>query len=358
MSIQNIKKALFIGATLFSFNAQAQIEKGATTLGGSLNFNTAKGWNSLSSSPSYGRFITDKILLKGSLDAFISNNTNVSSRYANFDITPEARYYFNPKKQWQFFGGASLGQRTLRISSDINDPTKFKNHDFHKSVYAGFNKFLNQDIAIEGTLGVKHSNVMLETPAYLISSYGLTNVYTTGLNLSINNFSSFKSSDSNFEGLIDKGRTIIGGKLSLNTYTGTGFDANANYKPIKRRGNYAVLSAEYGKFVANGLLIGVKINVALSDNAKIFGVTPYIQYYYPVSTRFMVHVKAELNYNSTTYSNFGAFKGGIGATYFLSRNVALNLDVLNFNKNFNSALPTTANGKAISSNIGLRFFLK
>jgi hypothetical protein len=119
-----------------------------------------------------------------------------------------------------------------------------------------------------------------------------------------------------------------------------------------------MLSAEYGKFVTNGLLIGVKTNLVLSDNAKVFGVTPYVQYYYPISKRFMVHAKAELDYNFTKYSNFGTFKGGLGATYFLSRNVALNFDVLNFNKSFNSALPTTANGKALSSNIGLRFFLK
>ncbi len=358
MSIQNIKKALFIGATLFSFNAHAQIEKGATSLGGSFNTAITKNGMSTNLSPSYGRFITNKIMIRGKIDFLTSRTKTPNYKYTNYDFSPEIRYYLNPQSTWKFFGGAAVGLRTLSVSSDIFVRGKFSNHDFHQSAYVGFNKFLNKDIALEGTLGVNHSNVMLETPAYLISSYGLTNVYTTGLNLSINNFSSFKSSDSNFEGLIAKGRTIIGGRLSLNTYTGKGVDLNANFKSVRQRGNYAVLNAEYGKFVANGLLIGVKTNVELSDNARIFGVTPYVQYYYPISTRFMVHAKAELNYNSTTYSNFGAFKGGIGATYFLSRNVALDFDVLNFNKSFNSALPNTADGKAISSNIGLRFFLK
>ena len=39
MSIQNIKKALFMGViTLFSFKAHAQIEKGATSLGGNAHY--------------------------------------------------------------------------------------------------------------------------------------------------------------------------------------------------------------------------------------------------------------------------------------------------------------------------------
>ncbi len=143
MSFQNIRKGLLAGAILlFSLNAQAQIEKGATTLGGSANFNAAKGWNSLSAST-------------------------------------------------------------------------FTNHDFHKSAYVGVNKFLNRDIAIEGTLGVNHSNLMLNPQLATNSIYGSTNVYTTGLNFSINSFTHFKSSESDLEGLVSKGRTVIGGNLSI-----------------------------------------------------------------------------------------------------------------------------------------------
>jgi hypothetical protein len=359
MSFQNIKKALFVGTiALLNFNAQAQIEKGVSTLGGGFNTTIAKSGTSTNLSPSYRRFITNRIMVGFKLDVLAYKSNALNYKYANYDFTPELRYYFNPQSTWKFFGGASVGLRTLSISYESPISSKFTNHDFHQSVYVGFNKFLNKDIAIEGTLGINHSNVMLEPATLTTSTYRLTNVYTTGLNLSINHFTNFKSSDTDFEGLTDKGRTIIGGKLSLNRYSGTGIDANSNFQPLKRRGNYAILSAEYGKFVAKGLLIGVKTNVILSNQTKLLGITPYVQYYYPVSNRFLLHAKAELEYNFTKNNNYGTFRGGLGATYFLSRNVALNFDVLNFNRYFNSTFPTTSNNKAINSNVGLRFLLK
>ena len=90
MSIQNIKKALFMGAALFSFNAHAQIEKGATSLGGSFNTAITKNGMSTNLSPSYGRFITDidvqmrsniavigKDLVKAGVDFARQNNLKI-----------------------------------------------------------------------------------------------------------------------------------------------------------------------------------------------------------------------------------------------------------------------------------------
>ena len=294
-------------------------------------------------------------MIKGKLDVSTVQTDKDNYSYINYDFTPEVRYYFNPQSTWKFFAGASVGLRTLRLSNAIRTPKKFTNHDFHKSFYVGLNKFLNKEIAIEGTLGVNHSNLLMaEDPRLSINAR--TNVYTTGLNLSINHFTNFKTSEADFKDLVSKGRTVIAGNLSLNRYSGAMPDLNDLTKSISRKGNYATLNAEYGKFVTNGLLIGAKTNIILSDNYKLLGITPYAQYFYPVSKKLMLHAKAELDYNITKYDNYGTFKVGIGATYFLSKNVALNFDVLNFNKNFGSNF--SSNNKYLSSNIGLRFFLK
>ena len=86
-----------------------------------------------------------------------------------------------------------------------------------------------------------------------------------------------------------------------------------------------------------------------------------MQYFYPVSKRLMLHAKAEIqasiNQNNTTSLTF---KGGIGATYFLSKNVALSADLLNFSTTTIKSKPFGNEGqyKNFTPSIGLRFFLK
>lgn len=358
-----MKTALFV-ATIILFNQAAltaQIEKGVTSLGGTASFENFKSnslfsspnYNTFNLSPTYGRFITDKIMIKGSIGISTLNSRKDYYNFKQYDITIEVRYYFNRESTLKFFAGASVGLRTFTHSQGSflsSRYSKFTNHDFHQSVYGGFNYFLNKEIALEGTLGVSHANI-----SEGLFTRNLTNVYNTSINLSLNNFVNFKSSDKDFEGLISKGRTIIGGNFSLNRYSGKSYDYGLN-STYKQRGNYATLEAEYGKIVVNGLLIGARVNGVLGDNAKQFTVTPYAQYFYSVSKRLKVHAKAEFGYNISKYTNSTTIKGGIGATYFLSKNVALNVDILNFSKTIfsNSTLKSNTTG----SNIGLRFFLK
>ena len=95
---------------------------------------------------------------------------------------------------------------------------------------------------------------------------------------------------------------MIGGNLSLNTYSGNRYAVDANFDKVRQKDNYASLNAEYGQFITKGLLLGVKTNIVLS------------------------------------------------------KNVALNVGLLNFNKSFNSSGSFSNSYK--SSNIGLKFFLK
>ena len=167
MSIQNIKKALFMGAiALFSFKVHAQIEKGATTLGGSLdiirnNYGSSL-FNTTILSPTYGYFITDKVMIKGKFGIFsqkLDNGIVDNFRFNQLNIVPEARYYFNPKSEFKVFTGASLGFRVFKVNNSKNSPSNFTNSEFNQSVYVGFNRFLNKEIALESTLGFTHSNL-------------------------------------------------------------------------------------------------------------------------------------------------------------------------------------------------------
>ena len=372
MSIQNIKKALFMGVFFLFIQvaANAQIEKGVTSLGGGASFESSKStsptsssnYSTLNLSPSYGRFITDKIMVKGRLNSIVANGTidNTSSDFDSkynsklFNLEVEGRYYFNPKAKWQFFGGASAGmtfnEQKVTYLNNLYPEYIFKKNGPSFSVFGGVNKFLNNEIALEGTLGYSYSNL-----GFPLAGFGSRNsVRNIGLNISLNNFTNFKSTQKDFEGLIDEGRSIIGGRLSLNAYN---YDYNSN---TKENGSFALLDVDYGRFVKKGLLIGTKVNLILEKNYQSYGISSYIQYFYPVTNRLMLHAKAELGFSINQYnSTYTTPKISLGATYFLSKNVALSADLLNLSKTYYSSEGLgKSQTKNIGSNIGLRFFLK
>lgn len=373
MCIQNMKSALLgIAITLFSFNAaHAQIEKGTTSLGGNASFSVSR-FSSLNSSkstsigvgisPSYGLFVTDKIMVKGRLTSALgsirsdvqNNNYNkIKNQLAN--IEAEVRYYFNPKSNWKFFGGGALGwtQGKYQYNQFLNNQlTSQANIDISKPSYAlfgGVNKFLNDEIALEGTLS--YSNTIDAIPLRGLGFNGT--IHSVGLNIGLNNFTNYKKIDKNFDGLIDKGQSVINGNIALGAYSQKYTESS-----LTSKGQFAKIDLEYGRFVAKGLLIGSKANFIFEKYNKTYSVSPYAQYYYPVSKRLMLHAKAELgaaiNQNNSTYLSV---KGGIGATYFLSKHVAISFDALNFTKNwYKSNNGGSSNSFNFTPQIGLRFF--
>lgn len=372
MLLQNIKAALFAGAIILFSQAAltAQIEKGVTTLGGAASFESSKSTSSTSSSnynafnlsPSYGRFITDKIMVKGRLNSILQNGT-VDNTSSDFDyrydsklsnLEAEARYYLNPNAKWKFFGGISAGmtftKSKITYVNNLYTESNFKNNGPNFSVFAGVNKFLNSEIALEGTLGYSYTDI-----GFPFGGFGFRNkARNIGLNVSLNNFTNFKSSDKDFVGLIDKGRSIIGGRLTLNAYS---YGSNSS---TKENGSFAIFDVDYGRFVKKGLLIGTKVNIILEKSYQSYGISQYIQYFYPISNRLMLHAKAELGFSiNQNHSTFVTPKVGLGATYFLSKNVALSADLLNLSKTYYSSEGFgKSQTKHFGSNIGLRFFLK
>ena len=380
MSIQNIKKALFIGAALFSFNANAQIEKGATSLGGNAYYDNEK--SNLSSgtyqqkyfnlTPSYGRFITDKIMVKGKLNAqylnyasdfsiFLNSNkiNTYNSKNQSLSIEAETRYYFNPTAKWKFFGGILLGgsirkgEYSTFTNGNISSKSEGKSDNFNYSAFCGVNRFINKEIVLEATLG--YSTINNRIPRGYGYFYNRPN---WGLNVGFNHFTQFKTTEKDFEGLISKGRSIINGNLVLNTRSQK---TTLNNIETRFRTSFATLDLEYGQFVAKGLLTGAKASFIFQERFQDYSIAPYVQYFSAVTKRLMLHSKFELqgsiDQNNNTHLTF---RGALGATYFLSKNVALSADVLSFSKTSGKSANSSSEWeiKNLNSNIGLRFFLK
>jgi hypothetical protein len=338
----------------------AQIEKRTTFLSGGIQMAQNIGnppsfnGNSLNLNPSFGRFITDKIMVLGRLESATYNAANLyyggNDSYfksTRFSVLPELRYYFNPKAKWQYFGGVSAGITAMNYDSKYYERNfKGSSWGFTGGVFGGVNRFLNNEIAIEGKLNYSFSS--RQQPNVLTITQ---NSHTIGLDVNINSYVHFSpKKDESLEGLIEKGRTVIGGRLVVNNFKG---QTGSNI----RTGSYAILDAEYGKFVKKGLLVGVTGHLGFDGGfGSTANVSLYSQYFYPISNRFMLHAKGELQYNFSPYNNHLSLKGSLGATYYLSKNVALDFNVLNLSKSFISN--TNSRPNTIGSSIGLRYFLK
>ncbi len=365
---------------LFSINTYAQIEKGATTLGGQAFYNNnqysespnSSNQKNLNLSPSYGRFITDKIMVKGKLDAqYLNNQSDFSiflnsnkvnsyeSKYQSLSVEAETRYYFNPTAKWKFFGGVLIGGSIKKDESStftngiIYSKIEGKSDNFNYSVFGGVNRFINKEVTLEATLG--YSTINNGIPR----GYGyFDNLPNWGLNVGFNHFTQFKTTEKDFEGLISKGRSVINGNLALNTRSQK---FTVNNIETRVRNSYATLDLEYGQFVAKGLLTGAKANFIFQERSQNYSITPYVQYFSAITKWFMFHTKAEIQGTIDQNNNTNiTFRGALGATYFLSKNVALSADVLSFSKTSGKSANSSSQWevKNLNSNIGLRFFLK
>lgn len=130
--MQKIVPALFLGLFITSL-AQAQIEKGKTTVGGSVSFSTyhvndtdVKS-TSFSIGPSLGWFISDKIELGGQIGYNYDQSRSVSSwgvtetKLHGFQLAPYGRLFFGEGQTLRFFGSLSIPFSYGRESLDDFD---------------------------------------------------------------------------------------------------------------------------------------------------------------------------------------------------------------------------------------------
>lgn len=158
---------LFLLLSIVSTMALTQIKKGQYLLGGSIHFESTKEDNSINAthtsnnfsiSPSVGYFIVDKLAggLRLDFSSYDSKSDDLETHYTATSISPFLRFYLlpSPKKVNAFID-----------VSYIHSKTKWRN--LSGSVYyektkgyfvsAGPSIFLSDQVALEFTVGYKHS---------------------------------------------------------------------------------------------------------------------------------------------------------------------------------------------------------
>lgn len=165
-----------------------QIKKGQFLVGGNFNFESTKNENSINStyesnnffvSPNIGYFIIDKMAggLRINIGSYNFKSENVVTHQTNSSISPFLRYYFLPlPKKVNAFIDVSYIHTKTKWSSDSNPGYYEKARGYYLS--AGPSIFLTEQVALEFTLGYKHTNS---------DNFGNTkvNVFSSGLGLQI-----------------------------------------------------------------------------------------------------------------------------------------------------------------------------
>jgi hypothetical protein len=154
---------LFIGTT----TAFTQIKKGQYLLGGSIGFESTKDEYSINPtntvnnfliSPAIGYFIVDNMAggIRLNLGFYDSKSDDLETHYTNTTISPFLRFYFLPahKKVNAFIDVSYIHNKTgFNAYSDPAHYDKAKGY----SISAGPAIFLTEQIALEFTVGYKHT---------------------------------------------------------------------------------------------------------------------------------------------------------------------------------------------------------
>ncbi len=354
MTILNAKTTV-LGTCLLLLTSfvHAQIAKGVSNIDGGMSINNTidnSGYFAnknlgTSISPTFGHFLTDKIMVKGKLSGEVSHYSYFNTNINNVGIDIEGRYYFNPKSNWKYFAGVSLGVNTFKydyFSNNISDGYTLRTLNY--GAFVGGNKFLNNEIALEGRIGFSYGLGEQKAVFYPGQNQRTNDI---GLDIGLTNFINFKNKTKDFDGLIDEGRIVANGHLS------THFFNTRNEGGIYYRGHNSTLNADYGQFFAKGLLLAGKFDGQANEYTINGTASLYAQYFYPITKRFMLNAKAGFDYSFEKYKHsYLAISGGLGATYFLTKNVAIDLNLINFSKS------TDNNHQKVNFGVGLRYFLK
>ncbi|MES2893192.1 MAG: outer membrane beta-barrel protein [Bacteroidota bacterium] len=152
-----------------SIPGYTQTTKGNFLVGGKINFESVKDKNYYSPdyastnfifSPNIGYFIVDNIAggFRLDLGAYNSGNRLVETRYRTTSISPFLRCYFLPvqRKVNAFLDAGYLYQKTRWRNLQSPEYVE-KSHGF--SIMAGPAIFLSKQIAVEFTVGFKHTKL-------------------------------------------------------------------------------------------------------------------------------------------------------------------------------------------------------
>ena len=171
--MKNFLTLLFFTLSLSALNAQ--IQKGTVFLGGTVGFTSISVEGSSATlielKPSVGYLLSNRFALGGNLD--LSLVATDGDSYTTIALSPFARYYFNATGTARFFGQLNVGIQSERAGGENLNSLK-------GGLAIGADFFLNDKVAIEGSLGFARAN-------YLDSETPLVNdgYNTVGLNFGV-----------------------------------------------------------------------------------------------------------------------------------------------------------------------------
>ncbi len=319
----NIMKRIFtclFVLSCFSYG-HSQITKGSLLLGGEFSATTAVGQTpgdfSTALAPSAGLFLSDRFALGTGLGLdFFTIGDDLSG--GTVSISPFARYYLsnrpdNPLK-WFVHGGAGLA---FGLGDNSDDPV------YSLNVGTGLNYFLNDQIALEGSLLYADPN--------LENSGRNSNL---SLRIGLQLFLHPKSGEGLEDWSVQKaGKLLLGGSF---TSFGTTVDSELDQRSF-------VFRPRVGWFVSEKWAIGsgLMFNYSSSPFYEGYGVglAPFVRFYpqnTPSNLQWFLTAKAGFQYvsnqfddsvtGSPDFDNKGwlkTFKAGVGLNWFLSENLAL-----------------------------------
>jgi hypothetical protein len=355
-----------------TLSAFGQIEKGNYNFGGDVELNGSflkTYWNhftdfNASLSPSINKFVTNKLML--GFRPILATSFSAGTTFYSSDINRESlvqlgiegagRYYFNENSKLKLFGFATASfNRTfqaIKIPSFQNGSGQTNYINFKSGIGADF--IINKDVAIEGKLSYFHREVPQSyiyfdpTKYYSKGSDNLELIFN--LNHFIPPFSSHKSED-NTE-YIKKGRRTLGGHIR--------FWAEKE-AAIKIKYLNSEITPQFSQFITDRWMLSGDLQIVnLLANLGEIGVSFAVigRYYKPITHRFFVYPQMAIATGFTPrFSIREAGIGlniGLGGSYFLSKNVALDATFVKVNVGLMGYLDTSLG----AGQVGLLYFIR
>jgi hypothetical protein len=338
-------KFLFFALMLISTFSQAQIGLNTKTLSGNatLGYQITSGNNYKVKStnalfnPTYGKFIGKKTLLSLQSDmSYLGYSIDPpqgfgTTEIGNVGLNANIRHYINPDAKFKFYGEAQLGATKYWYPNrGFDGPFEYTIGRIGAAV--GANYFLNKTIALDAKVGYSRELSLAG------GNFG-TNKFYIGVGLA--NFMHADSEVGEGAELIEKGRKSIDGNIGVN---------------IDNFGTYYQLKAKYSQFIANGLMMGGSIEYANGSFPRRFEfdgfkVDASLRYYIPLTKKLFVYTEAKVTYNNLSSNKF-YYELGVGMSYFLKKNVALDIDL------FKLGAVKGQTNTFLGANVGLKYFLK
>jgi hypothetical protein len=344
------KTLLVLIFVLFANTISAQIEKGNYSLGGDFGLSIGRQKSDFSQTtytnamlnPSINKFITNKWLaeltpnlisssIKSAPD-LANGQSGFNSKYNVVGLKIGSRYYFANTNKVFFFGYANASLTKGWSSYNyVNDTIySYKTNAIRYEIGVGADIFLNSEIALEPTFSYD------KTPINQNGNKNLDNSESYSFKLNFNNFINLspKRDEKEAPQYLKKGRQILGGNIYVN---------NFKYSVTQPRVTQISINPKFGYFFTEKTLISTEIawDCVLyqskgSNNTQYLSGSVSARYFFRLNNRFSIYPEFEgrywLNVNELPrVSDVINLKFGIGGTYFLTKNVALDARFLEYN---------------------------